>query len=249
MTQSCLVANFRKINPVSDRDAELLLALEKEERHFAPGALVQDQNSESRDLFSVKSGWVQTFALLEDGKRQILEIKLPGDLIGLRDAPFHEALSGIGTLTEAVLCPFPKRRLAELFDEAPHVARMMFMFESWAQAILIERIANLGQRDAYGRLCHFLVELQLRLRLRGEDESHFRLPMTQRQLADYLGITEVHVGRVLRQVKDDGLATIADRQATIHDLKRLRETSGFNPAYLQMDDAWALPTDRLPSGR
>jgi CRP-like cAMP-binding protein len=237
--ESCLVQQFRAYGPLAEADRDLLLALEKDERSYGRDERVYGQGDAVKSLYVVKSGWACVHCLLDDGRRQIVDIKLPGDLIGLREVAFVETMSGVSTLTEAVLCPFSKPRLSEVFERSPYLARLFFLIEARVQAGLCERIVNLGQRDAFRRLCSLLVELKLRLEMCGDARGHsFRFPFSQRLLGDLLGLSEVHVSRILRRLREEGLAAIAREQVTILEWERLQEEARFNPATLELDLGW-----------
>ena len=237
--ESCLVQQFRAYGPLRDADRDLLLALEKDERAYGRDARIYGQGEAVSSLYVIKTGWVCVHCLLDDGRRQIVDVKLPGDLIGLREVAFVETMSGATTLTEAVLCPFSKPRLSEVFERSPYLARLFFLIEARVQAGLCERIVNLGQRDAFSRLCSFLVELKLRLEMCGDASgATFRFPFSQRLLGDLLGLSEVHVSRILRRLREEGLAAVSREQVRILDWEHLQEEARFNPATLELDLGW-----------
>jgi CRP-like cAMP-binding protein len=237
--ESCLIQQFRSYGPLSGRDRDLLHSLETDERSYPRDARVYEQGERISSLYVVKAGWACIHHLLDDGRRQIVDIKLPGDVVGLREIAFTETLSGVATLTEATLCPFSKPRLTQVFERSPYLARLFFLIEARTQAGLAERIVNLGQRDAFSRLCSLLVELRLRLEIcAGEQGETFRFPFSQRQLGDLLGLSEVHVNRTLRRLREEGLAAIAREQVAILDWQRLQAEARFNPATLELDLGW-----------
>jgi hypothetical protein len=102
-------------------------------------------------------------------------------------------------------------------------------------AINRERIVALGCRDARGRAAYLLCELVWRQRAVGLSEDHaIRLPLTQVELADTLGLTAVHINRILQGFRRDNLITLAHRRLTLLDVERLQEIAGFNQDYLHL---------------
>jgi len=97
----------------------------------------------------------------------------------------------------------------------------------------VEHLVGIGRRDALARMAHFLLELGSRLALVGIGSKHgFDCPLTQYHLADTLGLSAVHVNRVLRQLREKGLVTFRDGHVTVHDYEGLAELAEFDPAYL-----------------
>ncbi len=97
-----------------------------------------------------------------------------------------------------------------------------------------EHLVNLGRRSAYERLAHLLLELLVRLNAVGlADELSYRLPLTQELMADVLGLSGPHINRMIRSLREEGLATIEDQRVVIHDLGSLSALAAFEESYLQ----------------
>ena len=96
-----------------------------------------------------------------------------------------------------------------------------------------EWTVSLGQRSAYESLAHLCCEVYLRLRLVGlTDAGRCGFPLTHRDIADALGLTMTHVGRIVRKLNDSGMATLSRRRLSVHDLRALQDAASFNPNYL-----------------
>jgi CRP-like cAMP-binding protein len=238
-TQSCLVQRFERFVPLEPPEIELLESLEKEAREFPKNALVRAQNAPVENFYTLKSGWACSFRLLPNGGRQILDLFLPGDVMGLCDIAYPHSISGLATLTAAELCPFPRARLGELFECSPRLANLFFMINAREQAMLLERVVNLGRRMAIQKLAHFLVEIVVRLRRtdRGLDET-FPLPLSQELLADALGLSPIHVNRTLRKLRERGLVEVDSGEIRLLDFERLQALGGFDPIYLKEAADW-----------
>lgn len=104
--------------------------------------------------------------------------------------------------------------------------------------MVVEHLVNIGRRSAIERLAHLFLELGQRLEMVGlVSSTEFACPLNQYVLADALGLTAIHVNRVLRQLRERGLITVKDQQVIIHDLNALRELAGYDSAYLNHDPA------------
>ena len=99
--------------------------------------------------------------------------------------------------------------------------------------MVVEHLVNIGRRSAIERTAHFFMELAERLNLIGQaTETEFKCPLSQFVLADALGLTAIHVNRVLRQLRERQLLTVRKGSVSIHDLAGLRKLAGFQGGYL-----------------
>ena len=126
--------------------------------------------------------------------------------------------------------------MTRLTHERPRVTQALWWHELVTTAIQREWTLNLGQRTAYERLGHLLVELYLRLRTVGlASNGRCDFPLTQNDLGDATGLTPVHVNRTLQELRRDGLIELERRHLHILDIERLKSVSMFNPNYLHLD--------------
>lgn len=184
-------------------------------------------------LFILCSGVVSRYKVLPDGKRQILNLGLPGDLIGLPSSLFDVAVNSVSALTDVVLAPVPFPKLFLLFSQFPRVATALFWASAAEAAMFGEHLVNLGRRSAYERLAHLILELMVRLRAAGLTDDHsYTLPLTQELMADVLGLSGPHINRMIRSLRDEGLATIEGQRVVIHDVAALSALAGFDERYL-----------------
>ena len=101
------------------------------------------------------------------------------------------------------------------------------------EAIAVEHLVSLGRRSAIERTAHFFLELKDRLWLAGiTGENGFECPLNQYLLSDALGLTAVHLNRVLRQLREKGLMTVKDNRVVIDDVTGLVNLAGYDNAYL-----------------
>jgi CRP-like cAMP-binding protein len=185
-------------------------------------------------LFILCSGVVSRYKVLTDGKRQVLNLGLPGDLIGFPSCLFEVAVNSVASLTDVELSPVPFDSLFSLFTRFPRLGTALFWAAACEAAIYGEHLVNLGRRSAYERLAHLLLELLVRLRSVGlADKLSYAMPLTQELMADVLGLSEPHINRMIRCLREEGLATIEDQRVVIHDLGSLSSLAGFEECYLK----------------
>jgi CRP-like cAMP-binding protein len=208
------------------RDAHLLFlrrALGPVQIHAADDLLLEEPKREAKPLL-IASGWAAAAAHLEDGRRQIVSLFLPGDVID----PAHDLHDGVEPMAMTTVRTMDASTLAAALESEPYAA-LRPLSEAWAaarrdaQTRLVRHIVRLGRLSAYERTADLLLELHGRLRRAGvTDDRSMPLPLTQEMLADHLGLSVVHMNRTLQQLRRDGVITSRGGQIVFPDRARLR---------------------------
>lgn len=173
----------------------------------------------------VLAGWAARVRNFADGRRQILSLVLPGDLIGICNQREPLAATTIVALTEVILCRAPAAADHPALGEAYAASGAL------ENAYLFRQIARIGRFNAYERLIDWLLETRERLLMVGlATENSAPMPLTQECLADALGLTSVHVNRTLQMVRREGLLDLRGGTAKFHDAQRLAELVDYRPA-------------------
>ena len=181
----------------------------------------------------LQEGWANCYKLVPSGGRQIISFPLPGDFMGLRSVLLRTSDHSFASLTDAVISDVSRQRIIEIFHEFPRLATAILWATSRDEAMVVEHLVNIGRRSAIERLAHLFLELGQRLKMVDLVSSNgFACPLNQYVLADALGLTAIHVNRVLRQLRERELITVKAHQVIIHDLDGLRELAGYDSAYL-----------------
>jgi CRP-like cAMP-binding protein len=137
------------------------------------------------------------------------------------------------TLTDAVVSAIEGPQILNCVLEYPRLGAALLWAASRDEAMVVEHLVSVGRRSAMERTAHFFMELAERLSLTGlATETEFKCPLSQFVLADALGLTSVHVNRVLRQLRERKLLTLRLGTVHIHDLNGLRKLAGFQGGYL-----------------
>jgi CRP-like cAMP-binding protein len=158
--------------------------------------------------------------------------------VGLRTILLRTAAHSFSALTDAVVSPVEGADILQCVTEFPRLAAAFLWAASRDEAMVVEHLVNVGRRNGIERTAHFFMELADRLNLVGLAKAQvantqgFDCRLTQFELADALGLTAIHVNRVLRQLREQGLVTLHKGVVMIHDLNRLRKLSGFRGGYL-----------------
>ena len=231
-----LVAKLSQFAPLSDQDVRLLETLCLREERFSAGANIAIEGEMPRSAFVLTRGMACRFRLMPDGRRQILTILIPGDFSDLHGFLLKAMDHSVAAIGPTRIAAIGREAVIDIIANHPRIGAALWWSAMQEEAMLRERIVALGRRSARGRVAYILCELVWRQRSIGIAEDHtIRLPFTQTDLADMLGLTSVHTNRVLQGFRRDGLITLAHQRLTLHDLERLQAISGLTNDYLQLN--------------
>lgn len=236
---SCFIDKLSYYIELGERDREILARFEKEERDFGRGEVISQAGQPISDIYVVKRGWLFTSTTLPDGRRQLLRLHFPGDMVGLAETPLTVSPHELQTATDVCLCPFPKSEMDNVFRHSPRLTALFFSFVMVDQLVLLDRIRVLGRMSARERIAHFLLEICSRLRITNRNMNcTFRLPLTQGQIADAVGLTNVYVSKSLSRLREDGYLSFSDGYVTLEKEDELRAMCDFEDRYRSIDVNW-----------
>lgn len=173
---------------------------------------------------------------LSDGRRQIIEIHVPGDFFDLHGFVLKRLEHSIEALTPVRVAVVPHDRLKIITERWPHLTRMLWTATLLDASIHREKILSIGRRSAISRLAHLLCEMRVRLRVVGlAPGDSYMLPLTQAQLADAAGLTQVHVNRTLKDLRERHIVTVRGGQVTIANWNALVDVAEFTDDYLFLE--------------
>lgn len=232
-TYSALAIKLSQYLELEYEDHRHIAALESGARSLPAGAELVKQNAPYGSAAVVLEGWCLRYKLLPGGDRQVINFLLPGTFIGLHGTLFETADHAVSALTPSRIAFFDSQKIAQTFRERPRLALAISWDHAREEALIIERVASLGRRDAYERFAHLLVELALRLAWRTPQQNPITLPITQAVIADTLGLSLVHVSRTIQRLRDEGLIeNSSQRGIVLRDLDGLKAVCGYDETYL-----------------
>jgi CRP-like cAMP-binding protein len=239
-----MVRRLERRSPLSAADRETLLGLPHTVRKLPANAHVVRDGDAPDYCALLLSGFAYRYKLTGEGGRQIISLHCAGEFLDLQNSFLGVADHSVQMLTEGELALIPPPTLEELALTRPAIARALWIDTLIDAAIFREWVVNVGRRDSRARVAHLLCEFSLRLEAAGLAKNHeYELPMTQEQLADAVGLTSVHVNRVLKQLGEEGLIRRDRRAIAIADWDRMRAAGDFNARYLH-HDAMAASEER-----
>jgi len=231
---SPLVTKLEKVARLTEEDRAALATLCDEPRDMGARRNVIREGEKPDHVHLMVEGWAARYKLLPDGTRQITAFLIPGDFCDLHVTILGEMDHSITTLTRARIAYIARSKM-DAVTERPGLARAFWWATLVDEAVLRAWIVNIGRRDAFEAIGHLMCELYVRMRNIGLTDDHcFELPLTQEELGDALGLTPVHVNRVLQRMRTDELISFKGGLLTILDYRRLETASGFNPNYLHI---------------
>ena len=221
---------------LDDADCDRLQSVVSKVRRVKSHENIIREGDVPEDVHLILDGLACRYKNLRDGKRQIMALLIPGDFCDLHVAILGEMDHGIATLTACKVVDIPRATVDELILDHPRIARSLWWATLVDEAILREWLVNMGNRPADRRMAHLFFELFVRMRTVGRvSQNSYRLPLTQEELGDVLGLSIAHVNRTLQHLREDGLVIFADKILTIPDVEQLRSYADFNPNYLHLD--------------
>jgi CRP-like cAMP-binding protein len=221
---------------LTNLEISLLDHLHGRRKTFPAGLDIIHEGQVKRSAYILASGWVCSYKLLPDGTRQIVDFQIPGDFLGLRSVLFRTADHNIEPVTRIEASVVEGNDLLNAFNTAPRLAAAVLWAASRDEAMVVEHLVSIGRRDAKQRMAHFLLELEARLKLVGLATSvGYPCPLTQYMLADALGLSAVHVNRVLRELREDGLVSFQQGKVKFLDFDGLVSFADFDRHYLDHD--------------
>ena len=207
----CPLRRLETFRPNTVDEVAFIQHLKVGEVRLAARAAIVEEGSRNEQLYTMLSGWAFRHKTLPDGRRQILNFLLPGDLVGLQARLFDEAEHGIESLTDVVLCCFSRERVWEIFRDHPRIAFDVTWLGAREEALVDDGLLSTGRRTALERTAALLLQLHDRARGvgLGRDGGGVELPLTQVHLADALGLSYVHVNRTMQSLRRLGMVTLA----------------------------------------
>lgn len=193
-------------------------------------------DGEARPIVSaIVSGWAARARTLEDGRRQIVGLLLPGDFCDLHTGLVGWMDHSVVSLTPVTVLDIPRARITRLREAAPRLTRCLIRELLVEASLAREWAVNLGRRAALERIGHLMCEVFVRLEVAGlaeRDSCDFML--TQSELGDATGLSTVHVNRTLQELRASGLIVLENARLTIPDFEKFAQASGFDRGYLHL---------------
>ncbi|MGO9359946.1 MAG: Crp/Fnr family transcriptional regulator [Xanthobacteraceae bacterium] len=190
---------------------------------------VVTQNTTSEDVFVLCSGWAFRFFQLSDGRRQILNFLLPGDLFSIATVFSERFHFSVKALTEIQFRGFRRAEILSRRHPNADLSTALANVCVTATGTADEMLTVLGQRSAVERIAYLFLHLMRRIGDQGIVHEHrYRLPLRHRHIGDAVGLTSVHVSRVLSHFRSRNIAELSDGFLQVFDLEELQRLGSLS---------------------
>lgn len=219
---------LREFNP---QELAFVQAMKSDELRVVPGASFLRQGTGSERFYTVLDGWAFRYKMLADGRRQILNYALPGDLLGLQGTLLPELEHSVEALTPLTLCVFPRAKLWEFYAQFPTLAFDITWLAAREEQFIDENLLSVGRRTALERIAYLLLHLFVRAEETGlADGARLQLPCTQQHIADTLGLSLVHTNKTLKRLMASQAVRWKERWFEVRDRAALARIANGEPA-------------------
>jgi CRP/FNR family transcriptional regulator, anaerobic regulatory protein len=202
------------------------------------GQVIVEEGERTEHAFALMSGWVMSCTRFPDGASQIRRLHFPGDLLAMPSVPIRHHAEDLEAISDALIAPFPKALLAELFA-MPRLAAIMYMFAQAERITAGDRLASVGHNSAKARLAFLLVDILHRLRSADRSvTTSYYMHLTREQVAQVIGVTPVHASRTWSALLADGMIRCAARTVTIVEERQLADLGYYVDRDRDLDLHW-----------
>ncbi len=230
-----LLQKVEGILTLSNDEIEALNALPARVGEYAKGEVLINEGERPTQSFIILSGVTCMYKHASEGGRQILIFHFPGDFPDLQSLHLNVLDMTVAAVARAKVAFVHHRDIRTLYARYPRVGEALWRVSLVDAAILRERMLNLGQRKAYARIAHFLCEMVIRMKLSAMGEGNtYPLPFTQQEIGDALGLTNIHVNRIVQGLREDKMIDVTRGKLVVLNWKRLQNAADFDTTYLHL---------------
>ena len=237
--ESCLVSRLGRYVDLTPDERAMLARMEESERRLGARQVIVHRGQPTDGLHVLKRGWAVVRSRSVRGRSHILRVYLPGEVIGLGELGSVRAPHTIAMQTEGVVCPFPRAGLPEMLTKAPRLSALLNALSSIDQIALRDQCAALGLMTAEDRLIHWLLHLHARLGVANEGrDGRFRLPFSQAEIGEAVGMTAVYVNKLLKKLGAEGRIRVERPYIHLLEIQDLVNQVDFADVFSDLDRSW-----------
>ncbi|AZO28517.1 Crp/Fnr family transcriptional regulator [Mesorhizobium sp. M1B.F.Ca.ET.045.04.1.1] len=229
--------NLAQHDALSDAEKALLASAMSIEKYFVTGEDIVSEGSRPITSTLIVDGFAARYKVLEDGGRQFTSLQVAGDFVDLHAFLLKTMDHGIIALSPCHVVAAEHSSLRAITEQAPHLTRLLWLDTLVDGPIHREWIVAMGRRSKTSHLAHLICELFVRLQVVKKTHGmSFHLPLSQAVLADVLGLSVVHMNRVIGTLRRMNVISWVNHMVAILDWERLVAIAEFDPTYLSMNN-------------
>ena len=220
---------------LNDGDKQAVVDMIADVRRFPANSDIIGEGERPEFVHAVLAGFAYRYKMVPDGGRQIMAWLVPGDFCDLHVFVLGQMDHAIAAITDCRVAMVPRDAMERATTSRGALNRAFWWSTLVDEAVLREWMVGMGRRAADKQIAHIFCELHQRLRSVGLiSDGVFEFPLTQEDLADSVGMSAVHINRVLQHLRAEGLISLERQRLTILDVDRLRRFADFDPSYLHL---------------
>ena len=242
MTSQSQTARFDSFTKIGEAEQAALMTLVGGVRELRRGEHLQRQGVSETGCHLLLDGWAASMVTFRNGSRMILKVHVPGDMLGSPSIAFTESAESIVAMSPVTVAMLPLRAIGRLFEISPRLGAVLYLISQEERVLLIDRLASLGRSSVMGKIAALILQIHARL-IRNDPEigDTFETPLTQVDLADLVGGTDVHINRMLQKLRDENVIKWVRGTVTILDRPRLVHLAELPERELTHDTSWLPP--------
>ncbi|BBB22539.1 transcriptional regulator, Crp/Fnr family [Abyssogena phaseoliformis symbiont OG214] len=230
---SCTVRSRALFGSVDEQNVRLTQKYRDKHCYFSAGEILHREQNKIDYAFTLYSGCLILYNNLSNGDRQILRVTLPGDFVGFSRNSKGELPYSIKAVTDSRICLFFDANVLQMTSEHPEIAKRLIDLQLNDTVLCQQRLLNLGQKSSTEGLAYLIMELYSRIKVQSPKEFDFKtgetfFPLNQADMGDALGLTKVHINRIIATFKNEGLISCGHKKLKIINEERLSEIGQFD---------------------
>jgi len=229
--------NLERRDRLSDAERRIVETISQRTRRVPAKRDIVREGDRPTESCLVLSGFSARYNVLNDGRRQITAIHIPGEFVDLHSLLLARLDHSVVAVTDCVVATVSHDYLRELTQTEPHFTRLLWLLTVTDAAVFRQWLVASGRLPSTGQVAHFICELFVRLQVIGMTNGFtFRLPISQADLSDAMGLSVVHVNRTLQELRRRGLIVWEGEEIQILDWDTLQRIGEFDPTYLNLEN-------------
>lgn len=230
---TCTVRSRALFGAVNDENIRVTQKYRDKHRYFCASDIIHREENKINYAFTLYSGCLVLYNDLANGTRQILRVALPGDFVGFSRNSKGGLPYSIKAVTDSRICLFYDDNMLKMINENPEISKRLIDLQLNDAVSCQQRVINLGQKTATQGLAYLIMELYSRIRVQSPGEFNLQtgetfFPLNQMDMADSLGLTKVHINRIITAFKKKDLIQCSYKKLIVVDEKKLSEIGQFD---------------------
>lgn len=239
MSEISATIRFAAFGGLTMGDIDQLKSLASPFKEVRRGDILRHEGDPHPKMYLLLSGWTASSMIVPDGGRQLFNIHMPGDMLGMPSLAMANAPDTITALTTVTVSMIDTSAMGRLFKSNARIAALLFLISQEERVALMDRLVSIGRTSAINRVAAVVAGLYRKL-MRADPAMppSFEVPLTQSDLADMTGLTVVHVNRTIQRLRQDKILSWIGHSLTILNPEELNRLAAMPSRKLGKDPVW-----------